>query len=602
MLKVRASSCRDDIFPVEKLIGAAVKSYFACGKPCIVGENHRLGDVDFEVLDASCGRDVSPDTPVSVDYAMKRAIKSYHNLFIPLSGALEAWIECPTLSSGCVLKTTDSQGVPILARELAEQNGLPVRILDCRCLISEPLSRQRTGVEAFLRQAEAANQILLVIHQADVLLQEPSLVNLLVYTLDNNTHIKSGAFVVLSCDCDAAVPDVLTVRYRLGTPLVETPPSRGEVEAALMTALADLNISFSSNMVRVAQDQTEGGKLQLVEHLTELARGLSLRDIQAALRTALEVHAGTGVESSVSIPQKVLEQALREAPRPAWTHTLTGSSSSSSSSVPPVWQQLVGEEVSAALDEVAAITSAVCDPAQQHVYAALGIRPCSGVLIAGPSGVGKTTVARQIAAQATPLFSFLEASCAELVHKVVGESERRIGTLFAEARQRAPTFLLLDNLDVLLGGTNSVLKGEEEDDDNDDVASSDATPSRSQRTAHKALDRVLSMLLMEIDGLEGGSGTRKPSETVVVLATVTDERLLDDALLRPGRLEHRVTLDLPSTAEARHVLLTHFLKDCPLKVDVPPPDALPPDASPADLRGMAEALKFECVARAINGK
>eukprot|EP00596_Hydrurales_sp_CCMP1899_P009003 CAMPEP_0119054928 /NCGR_PEP_ID=MMETSP1177-20130426/75397_1 /TAXON_ID=2985 /ORGANISM="Ochromonas sp, Strain CCMP1899" /LENGTH=364 /DNA_ID=CAMNT_0007035333 /DNA_START=1417 /DNA_END=2511 /DNA_ORIENTATION=- len=185
---------------------------------------------------------------------------------------------------------------------------------------------------------------------------------------------------------------------------------------------------------------------------------------------------------------------------------------------------------------------------------------CSGVLIHGPSGCGKSSVARWLAHSGRKHFKFLSVACADLVHKVVGESERRLSQVFSAAREMAPCFLLLDNLEIILGsGFEGAVKG----------------AGTNKRTAHQALDRLLSTLLVEIDGLSSSrtlsnlgslkngdmrsGGVAKDTEwqPVVVIATTCDMGLIDRALSRPGRLEEHIAMEIPTTSQ-RTTMINHF--------------------------------------------
>lgn len=152
---------------------------------------------------------------------------------------------------------------------------------------------------------------------------------------------------------------------------------------------------------------------------------------------------------------------------------------------------------------------------------------CSGVLIHGPSGSGKTALSHWLVAGSK--LPFLSISCADLVNKAVGASERAIVDVFHAARKVAPCFLLLDNIEMVVGvdcpqTTAPLADGH--------------SHSHSSRTSHAALDRILSTLLAEIDGLSGksyatssygGNGHEESSGTsgVVVVATTNNLRLID---------------------------------------------------------------------------
>jgi transitional endoplasmic reticulum ATPase len=157
---------------------------------------------------------------------------------------------------------------------------------------------------------------------------------------------------------------------------------------------------------------------------------------------------------------------------------------------------------------------------------ALGIDPPSGVLLAGPPGTGKTTVAKVLAAQAG--CSFYPVSAADLLSKWVGESEASVQRLFARARDNAPSIVFIDEIDAV-----GAVRGSEE-------------------AAHSPLNE----LLTEIDGM--GSNGR-----VLVVAATNRPELLDPALVRGGRLSRTIVLPLPDEA-ARQALLTLQSQRMPL--------------------------------------
>jgi len=196
--------------------------------------------------------------------------------------------------------------------------------------------------------------------------------------------------------------------------------------------------------------------------------------------------------------------------------------------------------------------------------------PCTGIIIHGPSGTGKTALAHWLVEQSQ--LPFVSISCADLIHKAVGDSERAIASIFEAGRRSAPCFLILDNIEMIVGLSPLDCR--------------ESIGARRGRTSHAALDRVLSTLLAEIDGLArkqtrkegGGTGRKFPhhsSGAVIVVATTSDISQIDRymtstliriymsrpfrepmftaflrrALLRPGRLEVHVALVMPSTAE-----------------------------------------------------
>jgi transitional endoplasmic reticulum ATPase len=156
-----------------------------------------------------------------------------------------------------------------------------------------------------------------------------------------------------------------------------------------------------------------------------------------------------------------------------------------------------------------------------------GIDPPSGLLLAGPPGTGKTTIARVLAAQAR--CSFYSVSAADLTSKWVGESEQRIQTLFARARDNAPSIVFLDELDAI---------------------------ARKRLGGHDIHDRQLTQLLAEIDGLGSRPG-------VFVIGATNRPDMLDPAITRGGRLSRTVVVPLPNH-DARLSILGIYSRRMPL--------------------------------------
>ncbi|MFH4973543.1 hypothetical protein AB6A40_000252 [Gnathostoma spinigerum] len=153
-----------------------------------------------------------------------------------------------------------------------------------------------------------------------------------------------------------------------------------------------------------------------------------------------------------------------------------------------------------------------------------GIDPPSGILLYGPPGCSKTLVARALASQSR--LNFLAVKGPELFSKWVGESEKAVRELFRRARQVAPTILFFDELDAM-------------------------AVARGDKSQSGVGDRVLAQLLTEIDGLERKSG-------VLVLAATNRPDILDDAILRPGRIDRAIYVPLPNPATRRAILQMHI--------------------------------------------
>ncbi|KAJ1533264.1 hypothetical protein HK405_000596, partial [Cladochytrium tenue] len=160
----------------------------------------------------------------------------------------------------------------------------------------------------------------------------------------------------------------------------------------------------------------------------------------------------------------------------------------------------------------------------------LGLRAPAGVLLHGPTGCGKSFLARAAASSVASSMRVLAARASELMSRELGGSEAAVRRLFAAARRLAPCVVVLDDIDAIAA------RREWSDDGGDAAAGVGA--------------RVLSTLLNELDGLEGGAGERG----VLVVATSARPDRVDDALLRPGRLDLHLHIDAPAWRERRALL------------------------------------------------
>ncbi len=158
-------------------------------------------------------------------------------------------------------------------------------------------------------------------------------------------------------------------------------------------------------------------------------------------------------------------------------------------------------------------------------YTALGGRIPKGVLLVGPPGTGKTLLARAVAGEAhVPFFSL---SGSEFVEMFVGVGAARVRDLFAQAEERAPCIVFIDELDAL-GKTR--------------VASPLGT--------HEEREQTLNQLLAEMDGFD-------PRKGVIVMSATNRPEVLDPALLRPGRFDRRVVVDRPDVQGREAILRLH---------------------------------------------
>ena len=191
-----------------------------------------------------------------------------------------------------------------------------------------------------------------------------------------------------------------------------------------------------------------------------------------------------------------------------------------------------GETAAITFDSVAGAGEAVAelreirdfleDPSK---YLAMGAAAPKGVLLVGPPGTGKTLLARATAGEADA--AFFTASGAEFVESLVGVGAARIRDLFAKARKSAPAIVFIDELDAA-GRKRGAGVGQGNDE----------------------REQTLNQLLVEMDGFGGDAG-------ICVMGATNRPDILDPALLRPGRFDRQVTVDVPDVHGRYEILELH---------------------------------------------
>lgn len=188
--------------------------------------------------------------------------------------------------------------------------------------------------------------------------------------------------------------------------------------------------------------------------------------------------------------------------------------------------------VEEAKEEVSEVIEFLRDPQR---FRKLGGRIPRGVLLVGPPGTGKTLLARAVAGEAgVPFFSL---SGSDFVEMFVGVGASRVRDLFKQAREQSPCIVFLDEIDAVgRRRGNSALGGSEE------------------------REQTLNAILVEMDGFDSDSG-------VIIMAATNRPDVLDPALLRPGRFDREISVDLADMKGRLEILRVHC-RDVPLSADV----------------------------------
>ena len=182
-----------------------------------------------------------------------------------------------------------------------------------------------------------------------------------------------------------------------------------------------------------------------------------------------------------------------------------------------------------AKEELSEIVDFLKDP---HKFTSLGARIPKGVLLVGPPGTGKTLIAKAVAGEADrPFFSI---SGSDFVEMFVGVGASRVRDLFDQGKKSAPCIIFMDEIDAVGRQRGSGIGG-----------------------GHDEREQTLNQLLVEMDGFDTKEG-------VILMAATNRPDILDKALLRPGRFDRRVMLDLPDIKGRYEILKVHAKK---IKID-----------------------------------
>ena len=168
-------------------------------------------------------------------------------------------------------------------------------------------------------------------------------------------------------------------------------------------------------------------------------------------------------------------------------------------------------------------------------YTKIGARTPKGVLLVGPSGTGKTLLARAVAGEAE--VQFLSIAGSEFMEMLVGVGASRVRDLFETAKKMSPSIIFIDEIDAI-----------------------GRTRGQGYMGGHNEREQTLNQILVEMDGFE-------PNDNVIVMAATNRGELLDPALIRPGRFDRRVQVSLPDLEEREEIIDIH-IKGKPLAEDL----------------------------------
>lgn len=198
-------------------------------------------------------------------------------------------------------------------------------------------------------------------------------------------------------------------------------------------------------------------------------------------------------------------------------------------------KKITAEDVDVAFDDVAGLENAKSEVKEMVKYLqdpqqfqAIGAELPKGILLAGPPGTGKTLMARAMAGEAgVPFYSI---SGSEFIEMFVGVGASRVRDMFDQAKKTAPSLIFIDELDSIGRARGTGVGG-----------------------GHDEREQTLNQILSEIDGFD-------PNESVIVIAATNRPDVLDQALVRPGRFDRQISLDMPQKNSRKAILKVHTQK------------------------------------------
>ena len=213
-----------------------------------------------------------------------------------------------------------------------------------------------------------------------------------------------------------------------------------------------------------------------------------------------------------------------------------------------VSSQATSKKDTVKLDDVAGVSEAKQEVTEfihflkdHSKYTALGAKMPRGCLLTGPPGCGKTLMARAIANEAG--VPFIAKSGSDFVEMLGGLGAKRVRELFSEARKKSPCIIFIDEIDAI-----------------------GASRENDVMTASREKSQTLNQLLVEMDGM------LSEKFEVVVMAATNRADILDKALLRPGRFDRTIQIDLPTLKDRQDILEVHLSK---IKLEKEPGDYSP---------------------------
>ncbi|KAF7338543.1 Peroxisomal biogenesis factor 6 [Mycena venus] len=414
-----------------------------------------------------------------------------------------------------LLKGARGTGKFTTACWVAQRIGMHVLEINCYHLIGENDTKTEGTLRARFEKLEECSPCILLLRHIDGLAQttqalEPGkelvLTTVLRECIDNvqNSWRISGHPIMVFATTAEAERVPMGILSCFKHEVAFEAPNEDERHEILQSLLARTHLAPDVSLSKLA---TETAAL-VAGDISSLVKRAEATSIERASRisTCSEVDV---MDAGVAITAADFESALDKA-------RLAYSESIGAPKIPNVsWDDVGG---------LAAVKSDILDtiqlPLEHPELFADGLKKRSGILLYGPPGTGKTLLAKAVATSCS--LNFFSVKGPELLNMYIGESEANVRRVFQRARDAKPCVIFFDELDSV-------------------------APKRGNHgDSGGVMDRIVSQLLAELDGMSGGSGA-----DVFVIGATNRPDLLDPALLRPGRFDRMLYLGVSDTHEAQ---------------------------------------------------
>lgn len=451
-----------------------------------------------------------------------------------------------SMPRGILLHGPPGCGKTTLSRAFAAELGLPFIELLGPSIVSSMSGESEKGVRERFEEATKNAPCLLFIDEIDAIApkressqsqMEKRIVSQLLISMDQLERDAAKPVIVLAA---TNRPDSLDPALRRG--------GRFDTE---------INMGVPNERVReeILKAQTRGIRLaadvdfKLIAKYTAGFVGADLRDLvgkagtwqmgklrNALLEQAVELEEPmnkvvTDIPEVLSLRRLAARLRRKDLPDPPGFESDTISMEAFTSVLPSIIPSskregfatipdVSWEDIGALRSVREELQNAIVEPIKHpERYAAVGISAPTGVLLWGPPGCGKTLLAKAVAAESQA--NFISIKGPELLDKYLGESEAAVRRVFNRARSSIPCVIFFDELDALA--------------------------PRRDSSFSEASSRVVNMLLTELDGVSNRTG-------IYVIGATNRPDIIDDAMLRPGRLETPLFVDLPGPSERVEIL------------------------------------------------